>query len=44
MEDIVERLHDMNAFSSIIAEPQCLIMYTIVFIILYLGIKNKYVS
>lgn len=37
MEDILERLYDMTAFSNIIADPRFLIMYAIAFVLLYLG-------
>lgn len=42
MNEIFENLYDMTAFSNIIAEPQFLIMYSIAFILLYLGIKKQY--
>ena len=42
MEDIVERLYEMTAFSNIVADPRFLIMYAIAFILLYLGIKKQY--
>lgn len=42
MNEIVENLYDMTAFSNIIAEPQFLIMYAIAFVLLYLGIKKQY--
>ena len=34
MEEIFERLYDMTAFSNIIADPRCLIMYAIAFVLL----------
>lgn len=42
MNEIFKNLYQMTAFSNIIAEPQFLIMYTIAFILLYLGIKKQY--
>ena len=42
MEDILEKLYNMTAFSNIIADPSFLIMYAIAFILLYLGIKKHY--
>ncbi len=42
MEDILEKLYDMTAFSNIIADPSFLVMYAIAFILLYLGIKKEY--
>ena len=41
MNEIVQNLNEMIAFSNIIAEPQFLIMYAIAFILLLiLGIKT----
>ena len=37
MEEILERLYDMTAFSNIAADPRFLIMYAIAFVLLYLG-------
>lgn len=42
MEEILERLYDMTAFSNIAADPRFLIMYAIAFVLLYLGIKKQY--
>ncbi|OQC04179.1 MAG: Glutaconyl-CoA decarboxylase subunit beta [Bacteroidetes bacterium ADurb.Bin090] len=42
MDNIIDKLYDMTAFGSIIAEPQFLIMYLIAFVLLYLGIKKEY--
>ena len=42
MNEIFENLYEMTAFSNIIAEPQFLIMYSIAFVLLYLGIKKQY--
>ena len=42
MEDILERLYDMTAFSNIAEDPRFLIMYAIAFVLLYLGIKKQY--
>ena len=40
--DILQRLYDMTATSSIIAEPSFLLMYLLAFVLLYLGIVKKY--
>ncbi|MCC8088734.1 MAG: sodium ion-translocating decarboxylase subunit beta [Rikenellaceae bacterium] len=40
--NILERLYEMTALNSIIAEPQILIMFGIGFLFLYLGIKKQY--
>ncbi len=42
MEEILDKLYNMTAFSNIFAEPQFLIMYLIGFVLLYLGIKKQY--
>ena len=42
MEEIIDKLYNMTAFSNIFAEPQFLIMYLIGFVLLYLGIKKQY--
>ena len=42
MEEIIDKLYNMTAFSNICAEPQFLIMYLIGFVLLYLGIKKQY--
>ena len=39
---ILERLYSMTALGNLVAEPQYLIMFTIAFILLYLGIKKGY--
>lgn len=40
--DIMQRLYDMTALSSIIDQPSFLIMYLVAFVLLYLGIVKKY--
>ena len=40
--DILDKLYQMTAFSSIIADPTFLIMYLLAFGLLYLGIVKKY--
>ena len=41
--NILEKVYQMTAISSIIEEPSFLIMYLIAFVLLYLGIVKKYV-
>ena len=40
--DIFRKLFDMTAFSNLVDDPSCLIMYLIAFGLLYLGIVKKY--
>ncbi len=40
--EILDKLYSMTGLSAIIAEPQCLIMFLIAFVLLYLGIKKEY--
>ncbi|MDR1407505.1 MAG: sodium ion-translocating decarboxylase subunit beta [Tannerella sp.] len=42
MNEILQNLYEMTAFSNIIAEPQILIMYALAFTLLYLGIVKEY--
>ena len=42
MEEILEKLYEMTAFSNIAADPRFIIMYVIAFVLLYLGIKKQY--
>ncbi len=42
MQEILEKLWDMTALSSIGAQPTFLIMYLLAFVLLYLGIVKKY--
>lgn len=42
MNEILQNLYNMTAFSNIIAEPQILIMYALAFTLLYLGIVKEY--
>jgi oxaloacetate decarboxylase beta subunit len=42
MNDILQKLYEMTAFSNVIAEPQILIMYALAFTLLYLGIVKEY--
>lgn len=42
MENLLEKIYDMTAISSLIEQPQFLIMYAIGFLLLYLGIKKRY--
>jgi oxaloacetate decarboxylase beta subunit len=42
MENLLEKIYEMTALSSLIERPQFLIMYAIGFILLYLGIKKHY--
>ena len=41
MEEILEKLYEMTAFSNIAADPRFIIMYVIAFVLLYLGIKKQ---
>ena len=40
--DILQKLYDMTAISSIVDKPAFLLMYLIAFVLLYLGIVKKY--
>lgn len=40
--EILDKLYGMTGLSAIIAEPQCLVMFLIAFVLLYLGIKKEY--
>lgn len=42
MNEILRNLYEMTAFGNILAEPQILIMYTLAFTLLYLGIVKEY--
>ena len=42
MNEILQNLYEMTAFSNLIAEPQILIMYALAFTLLYLGIVKEY--
>ena len=41
MEEILERLYDMTAFSNIAADLRFLIMYAIAFVLLYLVSRSS---
>ncbi|MCQ2375285.1 MAG: sodium ion-translocating decarboxylase subunit beta [Salinivirgaceae bacterium] len=42
MQEILEKIYDMTAFSGIAENPGCLVMYVLAFCLLYLGIKKGY--
>ena len=42
MEEILNKLYDMTAFSNIADNPSFLIMYLLAFVLLYLGIQKHY--
>jgi Na+-transporting methylmalonyl-CoA/oxaloacetate decarboxylase beta subunit len=42
MGEIFNNLYEMTAISNLIADPSYLIMYTIAFVLLYLGIVKHY--
>ncbi len=42
MNEILTKIYEMTAFSNISADPRFLIMYTLAFVLLYLGIKKHY--
>lgn len=42
MGEILNKIYDMTAIGSIVADPRFLIMYALAFVLLYLGIKKEF--
>ena len=42
MGEILNKIYEMTAIGSIVADPRFLIMYALAFVLLYLGIKKEF--